>query len=522
MQGLPRRGVRTPPVIAKESLAAGSPQRAEKSSPSAPGAPRWPLWATLAALVAFGLVLRMFRIDSQSVWTDEAFSLGVSRMPLHELTHRLVADFVHPPLHYYLLHAWFELFGFGSFQARLLSAIFGTLAIVVIYSFACYLFEQRTALLAALLLSVSQLSVMYSQEARPYAQFLFFALGTSYLFVVAFWERSSVAWWSFVGAAVLLVHTHYYGALVLAALLLHGFAFQKRHPLPKSWLGGGIVVALLLCVPWLTSGVVSEALHSSKAHPEQLPPWFAAHWWTFFVTMNDFHSGRLVGLQAPPPVWTFVAGALLFTVPALLALKPLVVRSARRVPDVYRESTALLVSLWLLPMLVVIGAGELNVQYASRYVAVCAAPYYILVGRGISALESRALRRILVAVILVYSLGSLRANYFVPYKENYRDALGYLAEEYREGDCCIFLPFEDLPWAWSVYHADHPGLRVESLDAVTSGRTQCNRVWVTSYRRVPWAVAESNKGEEALLARHLKVKEARYFWMNVGLFVPRQ
>src|SRR3990172_4214446 len=87
-------------------------------------------WGIPSAVVFLGLALRMYRIDHQSLWGDEAFSLTVSRLPLSDMTGKLVRDFVHPPLHYYMLHAWFKWFGFGGFQARLLSAVFGTLAVV--------------------------------------------------------------------------------------------------------------------------------------------------------------------------------------------------------------------------------------------------------------------------------------------------------------------------------------------------------------------------------------------------------
>jgi len=40
---------------------------------------------------------------------------------MHE---RIVYDFVHPPLHYYLLHYWMKLFGYGQLSSRVLSLVF--------------------------------------------------------------------------------------------------------------------------------------------------------------------------------------------------------------------------------------------------------------------------------------------------------------------------------------------------------------------------------------------------------------
>ena len=85
----------------------------------------------LVALFAFAL--RMLYVNHESVSGDEAFSMSVSQLPLPQMMRALVEDFVHPPLHYFALRGWFKVFGFGLFQARLLSVIFGTLAVVFLY-----------------------------------------------------------------------------------------------------------------------------------------------------------------------------------------------------------------------------------------------------------------------------------------------------------------------------------------------------------------------------------------------------
>ena len=78
----------------------------------------------------------------------------------------MVKDVVHPPLHYYLLHEWFRWFGFGTLQGRLLSVVFGTLAIPADYGLAKLLFDLETARVSALLLAVSQLSIQNIRRKR--------------------------------------------------------------------------------------------------------------------------------------------------------------------------------------------------------------------------------------------------------------------------------------------------------------------------------------------------------------------
>src|SRR5512137_870236 len=80
----------------------------------------------LLTLAAFAM--RAFRIDFQSFWYDEAFSVYLSHFSLADITARTAAD-IQPPLYYYLLHFWTTLAGDTEFAVRFLSLIFGVLTI---------------------------------------------------------------------------------------------------------------------------------------------------------------------------------------------------------------------------------------------------------------------------------------------------------------------------------------------------------------------------------------------------------
>jgi uncharacterized membrane protein len=221
-------------------------------------------WLIPLAIVLLGLSLRLYRIDSESIGYDEAFSLSLTQMPWDAMVAKIVQDFVHPPLHYFMLRAWLKLFGFGVLQARLLSTIFGTLAILMIYLLARYLFGPPTAALSSLLLAVSQLGIMFSQEARPYAMFLFFSLCSCYLFLIALREKRAFPWWGFVCSSIFMIYTHYWGAFVVLSLVLFAILYKKRYSLPISWWIGGAALALVLYVPWMTS-----ALHCARTRAER-------------------------------------------------------------------------------------------------------------------------------------------------------------------------------------------------------------------------------------------------------------
>jgi 4-amino-4-deoxy-L-arabinose transferase-like glycosyltransferase len=483
----------------------------------------WKEYGTLSAVVLLALVLRLFRIGYQSLWGDEAFSVGVSRLSLPEMTEPLVnISWNHPPLHYYLLHFWLRIFGVGDFQARLLSTVFGTLSIIMIFMLARDLFDRRTAFMAALLLAVSQLGVMYSQEARPYAQLLFFVLCSIYLFAKVLRERNLITWVGFVSSSILMLYTNYYSLLLLVSMFLFILMYRSRYPLPVSWVIGGIVATALVFIPWLMTGVIGEALKVNAVSREQ-PSWFAVDKWTIFDTINTFDNGKVNGLLNLSPRWTFAVGGFLFLVPLFLSLLPVIKRDYSTFDRrKYIEHFIFLTLLWSLPVVVIIGLSRLfRIQYDVRYSAFCIAPYYILIARGIANVKQTMPRVFLIFLILVYSGYSLRANYFFPYKENYRDALAYLAGEYKVGDCAIFLPFGDIPLQWSIYQGDDSLLKVTSPEVVTKGQSNCNRIWVTTYRRIEWAVNVDEEGERMIEALYYKAEKKQYFWVNVDLYLPK-
>ncbi len=476
-------------------------------------------WLVLL-VVLLGLAVRVYYIGHQSIWGDEGFSLTVSRLSWRDMSDQLIRDFVHPPLHYFSLHAWFSVFGFGAVQSRMLSACFGTLAVPVAYWLARYLFDARTGLLSAGLLAVSQLAVMYSQEARPYAQLLFFVLCATYCFVVALRERRIVPWCGFVLSTVLMMYTHYHGALVVLSLLLYAAIRRRRYSLPVSWWIGGGIVAGLLYAPWLASGIIEQALHSPKTLPTELPPWFSTNASTIFSILITFNNSRAAGVLNSAPLWAVAAGGLLLTVPVCAALA-LLTRPAVGARDVtQRESIIFLLILFLLPVLLVLGISARGVQFDVRYIAFCAVPYYMLAARGITTLPNKDVRRLVSVLVIAYSGYSLRANYYVPYKENYRDAFAYVAQERRPGDCWLFLPFEQQTEPiWSVYHEGQAALPATTLADAIANADACPRLWVLEYRRASADLAA--QGVRTLEATHARVDEKDYFWIHLGLYRPR-
>jgi hypothetical protein len=333
-------------------------------------------------------------------------------------------------------------------------------------------------------------------------------------------------WWAFVCTVTLVVYTHYYGFFAIAAFLLFAFLNRKRYPVPVSRWMGGLLLALVLYLPWLTSGFIGEWHHSSKslAHAptrEYLP------WWSVLTALNTFNNGRSAGILNSSPWWTFILGGLLFGLPALFALRPVFKQSASPDEQLLRENVVFLTLLFIIPFAAGLAVGFKSGAYSIRYITFATMPYYLLVACGMSALDRKTLRTAAVFACVAYSLYSLHANYLVPYKEDYRDAYAFLAQSRQPADCYIAAPpWEErqVGWAWAIYHQSEPAITLTPLDAFAAGQSNCGRVWLISvmYQSTPPAIAESKKARAILdQRRYTRVETKHYFWIDLDLYARR-
>jgi 4-amino-4-deoxy-L-arabinose transferase-like glycosyltransferase len=469
------------------------------------------------AIVFLALLLRFAGLGRESLWYDEAFTLRFASRSFGAMMALLVREAWDPPLYPTTIWAWVRLVGVGDWQARLVSVIFGTLAVLALHGLARRLFDRRTADLAAALAAVSQLLVAYSQEARCYSVLLFLLLASTNLFVDASREgRRGGRWWGCIVLAALATLTHYYAVFYLLVLLVFALSTRARAEIGSRRLLAGIGLYGLLLLPWFASGVVSSAAAQPVAQFERVAPWFAVDAKTVLRTMNDFHGGRMNGLLAKAPSWAFPVGAFLFALPALAALRALLFRATGSAAGRERASTVLLALLWILPMACLVAFGFAKIQFATRYVLFCAAPYLVLVARGLATLGPVA-RRTLLAGIAAWSVVSLHALYTIPHKEDWRGALFELAQEVRPGDRVLFLPFGEAPLEWGVYHPDGPDLDLVALDE--PGRVECERLWVLTYGRVK---VDDPRVErvQALLEHRARSRTSEHFLVRVERFGP--
>lgn len=137
----------------------------------------------LIVITLIGGVLRVFMIGNKGLRLDESFSIWLSSQSVADILHWVVKIDQHPPLYYLLLHGWIARQGDALGSVRLLSALFGTATIPVIYLIGKRMSGVATGLAAAVILALSPFNIRFAQETRMYTCLAFNAAVAIYALV---------------------------------------------------------------------------------------------------------------------------------------------------------------------------------------------------------------------------------------------------------------------------------------------------------------------------------------------------
>lgn len=452
-----------------------------------PSIRRLPLLACLSvAICHLSFTLRLFLLNAQSLWWDEAISLHLVTSTIADLLADRAAH-VHPPAYFLLLKAWVAVAGISAFSVRFFSVWFNTLLIAAVYAFGRRHLDRRTGLVAALITAISPLYVVYSQEARVYA-----LLPLVYLAILALVNRLTCTkrptnwhhWLLLVGVQVVGLHLHYValGTVAYANLLLLLRLWRRPREL-RRWLAGVLLIALL-CLPWtaavfLNREAVLADVGAGDPFTEALP-------WGFFVRL--LWTFQWSGLTAAPgyaPLRTAtLALAALFL--AALAFNLTMKRT--------RATALRLLAHWLVPLLPALLMWQAKPLSHPRYVALFAIALFLLTGYLLTQLGHHRPTGQVLAVLLGLALLAtcslaLHAWYLIPRfaKDDVR-GLGAWLEAEAVADDLIVTPWQD----WSLdyaYHGPAPIIRpnpsdeAATWDALVSQTTTARRVFLVSYPR---------------------------------------
>jgi hypothetical protein len=196
-------------------------------------------WIVLAIVIAIGFGLRIYHLDATARDNDENTSLDAIRGIL-----RTGAPFntsgiwyTRGPLYHYVVALWLRLVGYSSENARLSSAIFGTVTLVVVF-FLVRKFTGKVwlAILITAILVIDPWQLSHSRNTRFY-QFLQMNVMLSFYFFAKgfiFKEGRNYQHLFFVATTAFLLSQE--GCITLLPCFLVGFlCFYRPFSLKEDW-----------------------------------------------------------------------------------------------------------------------------------------------------------------------------------------------------------------------------------------------------------------------------------------------
>ena len=274
----------------------------------------------IVALGLFFLAFALYRIDifGPSVWTDEAVTLHIVRMPLGQLWATVLQSDINPPLSYLIDWLWARLRSDMGWM-RLLSAFFGAGTCAVLFCLARDLYSRRAAFLAAALYLATPLALALARQVRYSTLLALLVLAATRAFLALLRKPSKGRAVSYSLWALAAAYTHYFAFFMLS---FHLILFLSTRSPARSFRPFALAAALFVLgyAPWLPvlfhqffgrqdAGLVSDFPIVALV---PLVLVYFTQGWTLW-TLPDFWKSRLDVLAGGiTPDWTVVLFALPF------------------------------------------------------------------------------------------------------------------------------------------------------------------------------------------------------------------
>jgi 4-amino-4-deoxy-L-arabinose transferase-like glycosyltransferase len=222
-----------------------------------------PTWLALAAIVLAATIFRFWDLGEPSLWTDELYTLGFSKLPPNLLWGDWMVRETNPPLFYSALAVWKSFFGEGEFALRALAAILGVVGVIAVFFVGRGLHSNISGLWAAGLTAVSAQQLQYSQFVRGYTLgFLAAALCIIALLRLAWLWRSEspdsrLPWLALYAVATTVAFYTHTTFFILPALAnaymawLWLFRTARRRREALGWIVANAIM-LVACTWWIS------------------------------------------------------------------------------------------------------------------------------------------------------------------------------------------------------------------------------------------------------------------------------
>jgi len=351
----------------------------------------------LFLILIIGFTLRVTNLGVHDLWYDEVITYKCSQYPS---TLNITAH--HSP-YYLILHLWTNLFGESEFSLRFSSLIFGFFSIILIYLLVNLIFDKKTSLLSAFLLSISPFHIWYSQEVGFYSLRVFLLLCSACLLILALRRQKLYIWLCFIFSIALTLHIDYHSIFIFLATGSMLFFSKYRDSFIKWVYATSIGIGIFYFLRFYNS-----ALNSFSMSPILSITWIKDYFWipkpslkSLWITFENFNLG-----------YTASKYTYLFS---MIIIIPVFLKSIIQVRNRYIKGKVLYV-LFLLnfPLITVFIISQWVPIYLDRAFIGLSTFYYIIVAVCFTHIKNRLFKFTVMGFFVVTVCLSLY-NYYTGY-----------------------------------------------------------------------------------------------------------
>ena len=421
----------------------------------------------LFLILLFGTFLRFYNLSGEGLWVDEgAMSLPIVRYNLNEIwsninTHGQTLPDIYKSntdLHLYftILELWSRLFGTSEAALRSLSALAGSLSLVVIYLLASELYNRKAGLVSVFISSLSLPLIEYSQELKFYSLIIFSALLSGYFIIKSIRTNKTIYAIGFFLSTIFGIYMNYPFILFVffeGVYLLYIFVssylksrpkkindfkkfFLKSNPY-KTYLAYVLILfSYIPLLPRMLNITFVSAHFSGQLTMEKLLKLFLQFnsWIYPSQELNSKIAAKQFGLFSLSE-YTLIASVFLITAVLAIFFIVGVLKSKGR----GKESSRFLLFWVAVPLIMVfIVAYRTIASFGSaRYVIFIVPAYLILTSKGILNMK----RKFIIGFIFVFialNLLPIHSYYSNVNNPQYREAAGFLYDNSEKDDTILF------------------------------------------------------------------------------------
>ena len=404
----------------------------------------------LLSIIVVGSILRVYHVDTESVWLDEAASIAGSKEKVVSVIQSSGKMHNQPPLYFILLHYWMRFFGTSELAVRSLSAIFGIVSIFVIYQVGFQLFNWKVGLISSFLSAISCYHIYYSQEARVYSLLHLLTLLSFFVFIRSLRGNGKRAlnFALLLLVNVCLAYAHPYGIFVIISQNAYFLLLWSECRGLRWWFFGVQIATVTLFLPWIPT-FIDRVSHVSQGFWIPRPTLKS-----ILYTVKDYAGGD-DGLS-----WISFFLFSIFCAIGLISVKRLeggwiwrkplqgIKKLSLNISPEYVEESLLLLMWFAFPIVVPFVVSQVATpMYLSRYTISASPAFYLLVAKGISSFTSRMALFCLIIIIFLLSLPGLQNYYTQTKKDQWRETTRFVEHNGRAKDVIIIWPdFSHLPF----------------------------------------------------------------------------